>query len=1657
MNSNDPNIAATLSRRVALEHPSLAEFRQAWSVARNDRAAPPSLAAAVAAVSVSATSPSADSQARQTLVDLIRALLGIDIEQRLAAKLPAPVEEYHRVFPRLRPDDDAGVSLLAADYAARRQGGEAVRLEDYVALFGALDPRLAEKLYEVDRQLIAATMTAGARTETPAYQAAARIAGAAAVPLGPLPEIPGFEVLSYVAQGGMGIVYKVRDPTLNRTAALKIPRADYALSEDEHERFLTEARAAAHLEHPHICQVYRADQWNGRPYIVMAFITGQTLKAWAEKNRPDPRACVQIVATVARAVAYAHRRGVLHRDLKPSNIMIREEDQQPVLMDFGLAKQLGALDTNLTISGQLIGTPAYMAPEQAAGDHAKVGPTTDVYALGVILYELLTGAPLFRGTLAEVLRKVETEEPASLRRSRPNLPVDLETICLKAIAKQPARRYASAADLAEDLERFLAGEPILARRESPLARLARRVRKYPVVSLLSGGVLLVLIALALTLPVLRTYYTKSNLLATAQRLIAAPDFDETALDQVNPLITSLDRVSAQDAATLRQSVRNRLLVRVTRLLEAPHIAPKEGAKIESCLAALAQFPDVADHQADAPLHAQWDGRRRGWNPLEPQSKPLLQWFAGAPLEESDDGLVLSNSVNQFVGHACYLAKEGADDIRMEAEFTGALNATGVLGLTFKSSGQTSSPITRCCFSPDGKQAVTAGRDGQIHFWDVSSGAHLSHLPAHQGPVTALVSVAQRGWLLSAGEEGRVRVWNLADKTLLKEFAVKSAGYRHQYHAFGEIPLAVSADGAVLAAGGGESQTGGEIQRWRLDDFKPLPTWRVENGLPTALAFSADGQTLIAGKLNGELEFWDIGLGKRRGLQKMGDKLICRVVRHPSANRCALLVQNEDVQIVDVATGAALALLRGYEASATDMAFDAGGARLAVSYTNAGVKIWDLEKGQASPILRAHSGHTTSVDFSPDGARVLSAGRDGRAVLWNAAEFTLSARLTPQHYSFLLDLTATDQPSGTPGSSLRQGRLRLLRDGFLLREQAITLSDPVLKVAIRQEGINLRMQVNNGRELIFREHLPLGSGDAGKFAVEMCGGIRLRKLTVESKPTPTAASSLEKADRLFAQGRYAPAHELYQEQFRREADPDSAIAQEARCKTGLCLLRLNETAAAEHLLADVVAARNARKDLLVTALVELWRLELRADRKPEAAKLFATLQGSYQLTDLDEVIPEETRREILYHYSENARRRNAVLQPGSRGNFTQTLQVAEFLGDANLARECRWLLLAMLRITGDKQAADQLAEKLTLEIKNELNTHFRRSELGNVEMEYLRRFGLLCRSLGTPERALPVLAAKLAAAKQLELSTRFEEIAELWLEQACSHAAQGKHDLALEDLHQTFTALAAGPTPFLLYSQACLLQGVELRAQGDEAAAQAAWRRGTKAGWQSLPAITTDRDVDSSFALLHRAIIGSLSESVTAEETTLIDKIARESLPASVREKLQAIIPPMTGAQLNRTWQQPRAQVDVGRFARRELQQAEQLSVFAVAVAVDFLQQRGFGDHATPDEQEVVWQLGHAGYLDLLAGRLDREALKLVMIEFFNPVGAIVNYEKLINRLSPQTAAPMAYVLGEVKARAPFGLGKGAAAEFFRLAVAKSPAESTVHRLAEARLKQLNGN
>ncbi len=503
-----------------------------------------------------------------------------------------------------------------------------------------------------------------------------------------------FHVLEELGAGGFGIVYRAWDPRTDRQVALKIPRIETLASEELAQRFDQEARAAARLDHLNIIPVLEAGSIGMLPYIASAYYRGVTLASWLREHREPVAAATAatLIGQLAAALAHAHQRGVLHRDIKPSNILLVPPvdteasavellDATPKLMDFGLAK-LADVAGDMTQTGAMLGTIRYMPPEQAAGRSKQIGPASDVYSLGMVLYELLAGEPPFTAdTDVEVLRKIETQEPEKFSRARPNVSIDLETICRKCLEKDPARRYASAQSLADDLDRFLQGVPIVARPATTLNRLAKWSRRNPALAAL------------MALATLATVVFMGGLAWSNVQISSAL---QTA-EQQRALATTQARIAEQ----------------------RERVARKYAYNVDMRLA------------------------QEAWENGSPdEARQLLKRHVPRENEEDLRGIEWQYLNGTFGRYSQVVARQPSYVWSLAVAPDNKVFATGdphgiirlwrleVPGLLRELRGHEDGNVDALVFTPDGQTLISAGDDRTIRFWNVASGETIHVLREH---------------------------------------------------------------------------------------------------------------------------------------------------------------------------------------------------------------------------------------------------------------------------------------------------------------------------------------------------------------------------------------------------------------------------------------------------------------------------------------------------------------------------------------------------------------------------------------------------------------------------------------------------------------------------------------------------------------------------------------------------------------------------------------------------------------------------------------------------------------------------------------------------------------------------------------------------------------
>lgn len=731
-----------------------------------------------------------------------------------------------------------------------------------------------------------------------------------------------YELLGEIARGGMGVIYRARQTTLNRVVALKMVLTARLPGEEEMRRFRAEAEAVASLEHPNIIPIHEVGEAEGRPYFTMKYVPGGSLAdrlaatpvaspdkaAPAGPGGPDLKDAVTLVAKIARAVHHAHQRGILHRDLKPSNILL-DDNGEPLVTDFGLAKDLEG-DSQLTLSGAVLGTPAYMAPEQAASGKSLT-TAADVYSLGAIFYELLTGRPPFQaGTPLETLRQVTETDPRRPGSLNPGLARDLETICLKCLQRTPAQRYGSAEALAEDLERWLRHEPINARPVGVGERMLKWGRRHPALAAL---ILVAVIVPGLVIGILLSGNARVQAanLQTRRNLYAA------------------DMLLADRA--LREG--NLGLARVTLANHIPEPAKRAGPEDfrgfewrwawqqsqGDQLRVLSGFPRPPTALAIAP-----DGRTLAiagqhylwrWNLDEPAGTELLPPKESRWLEGDEAAKLIAR-----VHMTPYLTNQVSATNPAPGDFSAWVNPERM------------DRTSRLSFTPDGRQVLSSGRQTAraARVWNLADGSLAFALPANasdaaMSPVAPLAAV---GSYALPGARGCVKLYDLERRAEVGVLA-GSGGL-----------VAFSGDGQLLATvDTDDSLATSHVRLWSMPDRRPrgqFATGKVWN----LLALSPDGDHVALAGLDAPVvELWSCKQGR----------LAHRLVAHQGAIRA--------------------------------LAFSPDSRLLATAGADQLVRLWAVASGAVTATLRGHADEVASLAFFPDGQRLASAGRDGTVRLW----------------------------------------------------------------------------------------------------------------------------------------------------------------------------------------------------------------------------------------------------------------------------------------------------------------------------------------------------------------------------------------------------------------------------------------------------------------------------------------------------------------------------------------------------------------------------------------------------------------------------------------------------------------------------------------------------
>ncbi|HEV3444656.1 MAG TPA: serine/threonine-protein kinase [Gemmataceae bacterium] len=677
---------------------------------------------------------------------------------------------------------------------------------------------------------------------------------------------PGYELIEVLGSGGMGVVIKARQLSLGRLVALKMLPYTAPVTPEQFARFRAEAQALASLQHPNIVQVYEVGELEGRPYLVMEYVPGPNLARELAGSPQPAREAAELVLVLAAAIQAVHDRGIIHRDLKPANVLLVSDESaarnaddadersstthhspltthQIKITDFGLAKRFGP-DSSQTTSGAILGTPSYMAPEQARGRLDAPGPAIDIYALGAILYELLTGRPPFRGTSPEeTITQLLNEDPVPPVRMRPSLPRDLVTICLKCLEKEPQRRYASAAMLAEDLRHFLAGEPIRARAVGMPERFWRWCRRRPLVATLAATSSLLAIALLVTILVYQSLLlrqTEHKLQGVQQQALQSGQL----ADEERRQLSSLDR--ALGARELEQGDALAALLWLTEALRLDSGDPEREREDRVRIAqALQQCPRLAQlltgNQPVAGVQ------------LSPSGCWLVMLGKDGSLEILE---VLTGRVRPLRGALGAGGKPAAIALSRDGCLLAVVESDGATRVWNVDKGAPHTPafrheaaVLRATFGGDNLSLTAQLANGKMQTWDLRTGQPDLAAQAERRAARASAVTDNGRWFFALSEDGLGRVGQLPHGNTV-------AGLTHVDHAV--TVAALRDDGRRLALVDSDKV----LWTWDPQSGKEtllVPSLRSE-GIVTEMKWSADGQRLLTVSSLNRARVWDAGTG-----------------------------------------------------------------------------------------------------------------------------------------------------------------------------------------------------------------------------------------------------------------------------------------------------------------------------------------------------------------------------------------------------------------------------------------------------------------------------------------------------------------------------------------------------------------------------------------------------------------------------------------------------------------------------------------------------------------------------------------------------------------------------------------------------------------------------
>jgi eukaryotic-like serine/threonine-protein kinase len=1533
----------------------------------------------------------------------------------------------------LQTEVAARIDSICQRFEAACQRGESPAIDDYLDQANADDREaLREELHRVHAGILATLPIheivppvddgSTARPSAPSTAETQTRSDASHGGEGELPIIPGYVVIGRIARGGMGEVLAARHQALDRPVAIKLPLAKEIASDLDRERFLREARAAARLHHPHICTIYEIGEAAGRPYIAMDYIRGETLKQWREQQQPTARRAAEMVALLARAVDYAHSQGIVHRDIKPSNVIVEAASGSPILMDFGLAKQLEGDAIELTSSGQIMGTPAYMAPEQAAGHLHQVGPLTDVYAVGAVFYELLCGQPPFQGSVGEVLSRIQTDEPPRPRSFNEKIHRDAETICLKALAKVPSSRYGSAVALAEDLERFSAGEPVLAKRASLAVRLWRRAKRSPVTACL----LALAVVAALASGVLSR---KASGMLEASRLARAietglddRDFTDQHLQRMESLVGQLDARAPSDALVARKRLYQKYGDVHLALLHQQSLEPELEARVLRAIDLL----DDREPSLASTLRQTLEERRQIWDKIieiGSDTSPDAVFETGMAARKDGKLLPATSDAAAGLAPATVLARAGSrGTIDIEAVFDSGWEHASQVGVVLNANAGHAAQIVSLAVSADGNRLVTGSLDRTAKCWNLRTGEPLATFRLADG--IRDIAISPDGTLLATASH-ELRLWNLKTFTAAPP-PREATGGPHR--------VAFLPEGRVLAM----ADPRAELKLLDLDTGALTVRAAARDGV-AAVALASDGSCLAIALADGAVETWNVKTGKLYATCR-GESPVNHLVLSHDGRRGAVVRGGpaNAIQIFDVQTGEPISQT-STRSGISAICFSHQGALLAVAEWGGSVELRDVAHAETKTVLvndGNYHAQIQSLAFTPDDSALVGGAVQSLCKVWDTKARLERATLSGSNYTFRLvgnnssnvdQLAAAREPI-TLDEARQKNKgfiLEIVRDGSRLCARELDArqvpAGNLRMVASRQDD-HLTVQINDRPPLEFYDAFPLSRNRPGVFGLVWPPGAALIKLQARRKAPPAVPNDLERGDEAFSRGDLSEAAQAYRDASL--ASAGAATVQAAQFKSALCLTELGRTEEARQILGELASSEGDRWPVL--AACQIWLQELRDKRFAEAHQIFEGLSARYGEGQLFQVVPSQLRDQILAGYGRQSRDFYLYAPDPSRVlNLERAVAVERMLGVPEGSFGSRWYLLRAYHAAGRFDDAIALARE-ALSGKS--------LGFGNAWAE---EYAWLLSVRGEADKAIAFLNRLLVESPGTDHGSSHS----LLLARARAYCILGRWEEAEHDVEAFFELEPAENLPDNSRPMPCLLRGFLRERRDDQAGAVAAWRQGLL--------FDRRRALNGSARLadiILASLVGELSDAEAEAIAAQLFSALAEGTPLAATKNLFRLPP----AVIREAWRTPRGRAIARQIAFRQVPMTELVRLPAIVVAAEATRQMCFGGGFTADEEAVVWDLASRAFDAYAAGRLKTSHIIQCVMTLKGNTN-FLGWQGLKPALTPDLRAPLAYVFGCRYLR----LARPADGRaFFQTCLDDAPADSTLRRLAEARIQSL---